>query len=439
MARKKIILCQSLDELMQTYFPKLTKEQKASEREADELMAKTAKQEKGSLKLRGKKGTNSITPYFDQYKDGKRVYEYLKEFSLNIESNEQIRLDNIAKMEAVKKIYVERKNDLLLKGIGIAKTTSKSKGNLIEFINLLADEQLAKTGNKHSYYYILKALAKHIIIFSGEKTTIKEVDDEYCRGFLNYLKSEALNFNYKKSEDESKNDDRRLTPNHQHHLLAKFGYVLNNAVSRNMMASNPLNKIPKELKPKAETGTREFLDIEEIKLLYKAECKQPQLKQSFLFCCLTGLRFSDVSTLKWEHLIINSDGEMSIKKNMVKLTKEYEGAISKKAMLNVPVSVEAQRWLPTRGEDKDLVFSLSDNETTNDQLQRWMKEVGITKKITFHCSRHTTATLNLSLGVPIAEVSKLLGHTKISTTQIYADIMQDTLKSSVSKQNGLFD
>lgn len=57
----------------------------------------------------------------------------------------------------------------------------------------------------------------------------------------------------------------------------------------------------------------------------------------------------------------------------------------------------------------------------------------------FHCARHTAATLNLSLGVPIETVSKLLGHTKISTTQVYAKVIDKNKKAAVHKQDGIFD
>lgn len=63
----------------------------------------------------------------------------------------------------------------------------------------------------------------------------------------------------------------------------------------------------------------------------------------------------------------------------------------------------------------------------------------LAQPITFHCSRHTAATLNLSLGTPIEIVSKMMGHTKISTTQIYAKIIDVKRKEAVSKQNGIFD
>lgn len=57
----------------------------------------------------------------------------------------------------------------------------------------------------------------------------------------------------------------------------------------------------------------------------------------------------------------------------------------------------------------------------------------------FHCSRHTAATLNLSLGTPIETVSKMMGHTKIATTQIYAKIIDKKQKEAVNRQNGIFD
>lgn len=84
-------------------------------------------------------------------------------------------------------------------------------------------------------------------------------------------------------------------------------------------------------------------------------------------------------------------------------------------------------------------FGIPKNDSANKQLARWIKTAGIIKRITFHCSRHTAATLNLSLGTPIETVSKMLGHTKISTTQIYAKIIDEKQKEAVSKQNGIFD
>lgn len=72
------------------------------------------------------------------------------------------------------------------------------------------------------------------------------------------------------------------------------------------------------------------------------------------------------------------------------------------------------------------------------QLKKWCKEAKITKQITFHCSRHTAATLFLTLGTTIEVTSKLLGHTKISTTQQYTKIVNEAQRAAVEKQNNIF-
>lgn len=105
------------------------------------------------------------------------------------------------------------------------------------------------------------------------------------------------------------------------------------------------------------------------------------------------------------------------------------------------ISNEAIKWLPKRedAKDSDLVYKLPKNDHANKVLKKWVSDANISKKITFHCSRHTSATLNLTLGVPIEVVSKLMGHTKISTTQIYAKIVNDAKREAVNKQNGAFE
>lgn len=108
---------------------------------------------------------------------------------------------------------------------------------------------------------------------------------------------------------------------------------------------------------------------------------------------------------------------------------------------NAPyISEEALNWLPERGyaSDNDVIFILPRNDSANYQLAKWVREAGITKKITFHCSRHTAATINLALGVPMEIVSKMLGHTKLATTQIYAKLIDNERKRAVNKQNGMF-
>jgi site-specific recombinase XerD len=117
---------------------------------------------------------------------------------------------------------------------------------------------------------------------------------------------------------------------------------------------------------------------------------------------------------------------------MQKKTKKHE---------LLQVSDEAFKFLPERGttKDTDVIFILSDNGYTNQALKSWVLAAGVKKRVTFHIGRHTNATLLLSLGVPIETVSKLLGHSNIQTTQIYAKVIDKNKRDAVSKLDGLTD
>jgi site-specific recombinase XerD len=105
----------------------------------------------------------------------------------------------------------------------------------------------------------------------------------------------------------------------------------------------------------------------------------------------------------------------------------------------LPVSKEALKYLPARtgAEYPDLVFKFPSGGYVNQQLKQWVFTAGINKKITFHVARHTNATLLLSLEVPIETVSKILGHSDIKTTQIYAKVIDRSKREAVNKLDGL--
>ena len=416
MARKVQKLFRTADELLNGYFPELTKE----ERE------KLKNQPKGRIKLRVKKLSSSLSLYLDLYKDGKRQYDFLKLY-LNEESDLSVKEQNRQTLEIANTILHEKIADLNKKGAGFI--SPKGKTNLITYILFQADEALKKSGNPHGYYYTLQSLAKHINLFSGNNTTFQQVDKSYILGFIDYLKT-AKNFNYKRSGTK-KDKEVIISPNTQHNLFMKFKYVIKKAIKADIITSNPLDKIENSDKPKEEEGTREFLTIEELKLLIATDCKDDIIKKAFLFCCLVGLRYGDVSAITWGELEQGNTGE-TLLRFKVKKTKRGE---------TLPISDEALKWLPEREDasDDSIIFPLPKNDNANKQLKKWVASAGIKKKVTFHCSRHTAATLNLSLGTPIETVSKLMGHTKIGTTQIYAKIIDDKKKEAVNRQNGIFD
>lgn len=179
---------------------------------------------------------------------------------------------------------------------------------------------------------------------------------------------------------------------------------------------------------KGTTYHREFLTVDEVKRLIETPCRRPDIKGAFLFSCFCGLRISDVKGLQWKNVI--KDGE----KIHIQIT-QYKT----KRPLFLPLNKQALRWMPERGNagDEDFVFPpLSKNMTV---LDVWAKDAGISKHVTFHVSRHTFATMELTMGADLYTTSKLLGHTEVKTTQIYAKIVNSKKEEAVSLLDSAFD
>ena len=416
MARKVQKLFKTVDELYKGYFPEQTKVEKE----------RLKNQPKEPIRLRVKKLSHSLSLYLDLYKDGKREYEFLKLY-LNEETDLGVKEQNRQNLEIAFTILHDRITELNKRGAGII--SAKNKVNLVSYIFYQADEAFKRSGNPHGYYYVLNSLAKHITLYSGDKVTFQQVDRDYLIGFVNYLKM-AKNLNYQRSGSK-RIKEVPLSENTQHNLFMKLNYVLKKAVTDSTITVNPMDKLDNSDKPKAREGTREFLTVEEIKKLIVIPCKNIILKQAFLFCCLAGLRYGEVASITWGELTKDNEGANLLRFKMKK----------NKRSNNAYLSDEAMKWLPERenAADSDIIYPLPKNDSANKQLARWIKNAGIMKRVTFHCSRHTAATLNLSLGTPIEVVSKMLGHTKIATTQIYAKIIDAKRKEAVNKQNGIFD
>lgn len=173
--------------------------------------------------------------------------------------------------------------------------------------------------------------------------------------------------------------------------------------------------------PRDEAHVREYLTMEEVKILYETPCVYDVLKNAAMFSIFTGLRFSDIYDLDWSHIITASDGKPCIVKKIVKTRKNARIYISEEAL---------QFCGAPRSEGK--VFPYLRKSMTSAPLEKWIKRSGINKHITFHCFRHTNATLLASLGVDIYTVKEQLVHTHVSTTEIYAKLI-DTKRRVASE------
>lgn len=107
--------------------------------------------------------------------------------------------------------------------------------------------------------------------------------------------------------------------------------------------------------------------------------------------------------------------------------------------INVPLSNEALRYMEKKEDPDAKLFKLPTSDATiNYHIKKWMKAAKIDKKISYHCSRHTFATMMLTLGADIFTTSKLLGHTNVHTTEIYADVVMNTKVDAVNLVSGFF-
>lgn len=164
-----------------------------------------------------------------------------------------------------------------------------------------------------------------------------------------------------------------------------------------------------------EESQREYLTLEELNKLAATPCDSPILKRAALFSALTGLRHSDIKQLKWKDLVKDQEHYRILFTQQKTKGVEY-----------MPISDQAYQLCGERGDYDRLIFEgLQDPSWISRPIAKWIEAAGIIKHITFHCFRHTYATLQLTLGTDIYTVSKMLGHKKVTTTQIYAKIVDE--------------
>ena len=384
-------------------------------------MAKRKKTPKAKepIRLRFKKLTNgNLSIYLDYYKEGARSYEFLKLY-LVPEVDEAAKVRNKNTLQAANAIKSQRLIEVTNEGAGLTKTARRSKMLLLDWMAQYKAHK-EKTSRGTTFQTQIDKTCNYLIAYRGKAITMQQVDKEYCRGFLAFLKT-------------AKKDNGELLSGHTTHgYYAILNCALNMAVREEIINSNPLTKINADEKIQRPESTREFLTIEEVKTLINTECKKPDLKRAFLFSCFCGLRVSDIEAMTWGNL--QADGDSTILRVMVKKTNNP---------LTLPLSAAAVKWLPERGNAKqtDKVFNmpLIEGNYYNVLLKEWVKSAGITKKVTFHVARHTFATLELTAGADLYTTSKLLGHSNVTTTQIYAKIVDKKKAEAVNLVSNLFE
>lgn len=339
---------------------------------------------------KGKEGVSKKNkPYryqLDFYTNGKRVRETIKDVEfLPTDTREQ----RNQKKTIINKIKADLEIELANNSNGLISRQQK-KASFIKYFESLRDKKSPNT--KTTWDNTLS----HIITFHGRKLNFEHITVHWIERFSTYLLKEISN-------------------NSARTYLQKVNAALNQAVKERIILENPYKYIDK---PKKEEKEMIYLTKGEIQEIIDTKFFDDEVKNAFLLSCYTGLRFSDITALKWSNI---KDGRIHITQAKTK------GAIY------IPLNDNAAHILDLQRDNIESIFKFSAyNGSVNRTLGKLIKKTNINKNVTFHTARHTFATLLVSSGVNIYTVSKLLGHTNINSTLVYAKVINEEKEKAVN-------
>ena len=365
-------------------------------------------------------GDGTISLYLDMYHKGNRKKEGLKLYIIP-ETSPAAKLQNINTRKLAEQVKAQRILDIQKDGLVDWEKLKKSRTTLVSWLEdfVTCEEQLSPSG------VVSKRNAKvrveeYLASIGKPDLRLVDVDREFCRGFVTFLRTCKCH----RGNETISDTTARL-------LMSRIAAAMNKAVVEGLIPSNPFNALEAKEKPKIAASRREFLTVEELKVLINTPCRCDMVKRAFLFSCFTGLRYSDMKSLLWSEIHTAADGKTQyIEHRQIKTKKT----------VTIPLSDEARRWMPKQENGIDKVFHglKISTSTVEAVLKEWMKDCKIDKHITYHCSRHTAATTLLTLGANLYVVSKLMGHSSIQMTEVYAKIVDQKKVETMNLVNSLF-
>ena len=302
-----------------------------------------------------------------------------------------------------------------------ANARKKSKGiTLGEFIRSYAEERHKKEEKMYEGRCgSILSMLKHLEESGISNIPLRKVDVETIKQFIDYLRS---------AHDLHKNmkSPGKLSDSTIHLKVNILKSVLREAVRQGLLEQNPFDRLPGSYKIHPHYKEKETLSMEDLITLKQTPCKTPQLKEAVLLSSLTGLRKSDILSLSQKD-IIEIDGTPYLYKKIRKTQRWHK----------IPLSDLAYQILQQLEKDckkpGGYFFSQLSSHHLNEHLDEWLSACHITcKHFTFHCLRHTCASLLLAQGTDLYTISTLLGHRNINTTQRYMHISEKKLANATS-------
>lgn len=344
---------------------------------------------KQSVRLRQRKmPSGNISLYLDIYVKGVRSYEYLH---LYLSPNKKDKEENRQTMMLAEAICAKRLVEVRNGQYGFKSPVSVS---LRDYVQRIIDTKKGSTQRRYD------ALNNILQGYCRPSMMLADITPAWFSAFLAHL------------------GKRGYARNTQAVYSATMRYIINQANREGLLQTNPIANIKGV---GYEETNRTYLTIDEVRKLAKTPCPNEVTKRAFLFGCLTGMRNSDIRAITWDD-VHDQDGYTRIIFRQRKTHgQEY-----------LDINGQAAALMGERGEPDDHVFPLLSWDAVRKQLIAWGKRAGIEKHVTFHVSRHTFAVMMLGV-TDIYTVSKLLGHRELSTTQVYAKVVDKAKRAAVAK------
>lgn len=277
--------------------------------------------------------------------------------------------------------------------------------------------QVLEPGTMKNYYTTQKYVKEFIQErFNTSDKYLSELTYKFITDFECFLRNR-----------KPKKGQKPLNNNGVMKHIERFCKMINLAVRLEWIDRNPFHAY----QLKFDKVEREYLTKDE---LARIEAKHFHIirlqvvKDLFVFSCYTGLAYIDVYNLTPANLVERSENNIWIMTNRQKTNEPVRVPLLPKALS----IIEKYKGHPQALAEGKVLPTLS-NQKLNSYLKEIADTCGITKPLTFHIARHTFATtVTLTNGVPIETVSKLLGHTKLTTTQIYAKVIESKINDDMA-------
>ncbi len=351
-----------------------------------------------SVKLRKRNNADGSTSLLlDIYHNGKRYYEFLKELKLIKPANLIDRQHNKENLQQAQDIAVKRAQELSANDYGMI-TDIGRKTIVADWMQNYVSKYFKK--DKRNMQGSLNRFSHFLIENGRQGLTFGLLTDLVISDFQDYLREHST------GEGASS-------------YFARFKKMVKQAFKLKLILINPAAEV-KTIQGHAKK--KDTLTLDEIQLLVNTPIASNEVKRAFLFCCMAGLRWCDISTMKWKNINIKN-GTLNLAQNKTERD------------LSINLNDSAIKLIGKSKDPEELVFNLPTANGANKTVKAWIRRAGIEKNITWHNARHSFGTNLVFYGADVTTASNLLGHTSLKHTQRYVTAAKELKERATDRLN----